>query len=113
MRVSVLCIAVRWALTSEDTGNMKTGRREDSRWRRGTCPNKVRKKAGTDCSMSEVSFHCEELSLGVVFSIGKFHSSSLHILQLNLICPIPVYISDYPRVFEVNQGVVNKEATSG
>jgi len=63
--------------------------------------------------MSKVSLHCEELGLGAVFSIGKLHSASLHIFQLDLVCPIPVHISNYPRVFEVNQGVVNKDATSG
>ena len=89
------------------------GRRKDSRWRRGTCLNKVREKVGTDCSVSKVPFHCEEPSSSAVLSVGEFYSSSLHVLQLNLICPIPVYISDYPRVFEVNQGVVDKETTSG
>jgi len=73
----------------------------------------MREKTGTNCSMSKVSLHCEELGLGTILGIGKFHFSSLHVFQLNLICPIPVYVSDYPRVFEVNQGVVNKKATSG
>ena len=63
--------------------------------------------------MSEVSLHHKELGLGAVFGIGKLHSMLLHVFQLDLVCPIPVYIGDYPRVFEVNQGVVNKEATSG
>ena len=63
--------------------------------------------------MSKVLLHCEELVLGAVFSVGELHSSLLHVFQLNLVCPIPVYISNYPRVFEVNQGVVDKEVTSG
>jgi len=77
------------------------------------CSNEVRKEASTDCCVSEVLLHREELGLGAIFSIGKLHFASLHVFQLNLVCPIPVYVSDYPRVFEVNQGVVDKETTSG
>jgi len=40
---------------------------------------KMGKKAGMDCSMSEVLLHCEELVLGVVFSVGKLHLMSLHV----------------------------------
>jgi len=73
----------------------------------------VRKEASTNRCVSEVPLHCKELGLGVIFSVGKLHSTSLHVLQLNLVCPIPMYISDYPRVFEVDQGIVDKKATSG
>ena len=66
-----------------------------------------------DRCVSEVSLHCKELVLSTIFSVGELHSTPLHVFQLNVICPVPVYISDYPRVFEVNQGVVDKEATSG
>jgi len=73
----------------------------------------VREETSADCCMSEISLHCKELGLGAVFSIGELHFMPLHVFHLDLVCPIPVYISDYPRVFEVNQGVVDKEATSG
>ena len=110
--VSIFVVAVRWPLTSEDMGNMEARGREDSWWRWGMCSNKVRKETGMDRCMSEVSFHCKELGLGAVFSVGELYSTLLHIFHLNLVCPIPVYVSDYPRVFEVNQGVVDKETTS-
>jgi len=77
------------------------------------CSDEVQKETSTDRCMSKVPLHCKELGLGAVFSIGKLHSTSLHVFQLDLVCSIPVYISDYPRVFEVNQGVVDKETTSG
>ena len=73
---------------------------------------KMGKEAGTNHSMGKVTLHGEELVLSVVFSIGEFYFSPLHVFQLDLICPVPVYISDDPRVFEVNQGVVDKESTS-
>jgi len=77
------------------------------------CSNEVRKETSADRCVSEVSLHHKELGLGAIFSVGELHSMPLHIFQLNLVCPISVYVSDYPRVFEVNQGIVNKEATSG
>jgi len=77
------------------------------------CSNNVREKTSTDCCMSKVLLHCKKLGLSAIFSVGELHSTLLHIFQLNLVCPVPVYVSDYPRVFEVNQGVVDKEATSG
>ena len=79
MHIGVFVIAVRWSLTSEDAGDVKARGREDSRWRHRTCPNNMRKKASTDCYMSEVLLHCKELGLGAVFSIGKLHSMPLHI----------------------------------
>ena len=75
---------------------------EDGWWRWGTCPDKVREKAGMDRSISEVSPHCEELGLSMIFSIHKFYSSPLHVLQLDLICPVSVHVSDYPRVLEID-----------
>jgi len=63
--------------------------------------------------MGEISLHCKEHTLGAVFGVGELHSTPLHVLQLDLVCPIPMYVSDYPRVFEVNQGIVDKEVTSG
>ena len=66
------------------------------------CPNEVRKEASTDRCVSEVSLHCDELGLGAILSVGKLHFASLHIFQLDLVCPIPVYVSNYPRVFEVD-----------
>jgi len=112
-RISIFVIAVGWPLTSKDVGNVKVRGREDGRWQRRACSNKVRKETSMDCCVSEVSLHCKELGLGAIFSIGKLHSTPLHVFQLNLVCPIPVYVSDYPRVFEVNQGIVDKETTSG
>jgi len=112
MRVGVFSVAIGWTLTSEDAGNVKTGRRENGRWQWRTCPDEMREKTGTDCSISEVSLHCKKLSFSAIFGVGEFHSSSLHILQLDLVCPIPMHVSDYPRIFEVNQGIVNKEMTS-
>jgi len=111
-RVGVFVIAIRWSLTSEDMGNVEARGRENGRWRQGTYLKHVREEMGTDRCVSKVSLHCKELVLGAIFSIGKLHSTSLHILQLNLVCPVPVYVSNYPRVFEVNQGIVDKEATS-
>jgi len=113
MHVGIFAITVGWSLASKDTGNVETRGREDGRWRRRVCSNKVRKEASTDRCMSKVSLHCKEFVLGAIFGISKLHSTPLHILQLSLVCPIPVYVSNYPRVFEVNQGVVDKEMTSG
>jgi len=87
-------------------------RRKTTRARRTLRPLDLN-KTSADCCVSEVPLHCKELGLGAVFSIGELHSTSLHVFQLILVCPIPVYVSDYPRVFEVNQGVVDKETTSG
>jgi len=106
-------IFVGWPLTSEDAGNVEARGREDGRWRWRTCSNNMREETSADRCVSKVLLHCKELGLSAVFSVGELHSSPLHILQLDLVCPIPVYVSDYPRVFEVNQGIVNKETTSG
>ena len=77
------------------------------------CSNKVGKEMSTNRCVGEILLHYKELGLGMVFSVGKLYSTPLHVFQLDLVCPIPVYISDYPRVFEVDQGVVDKETTSG
>jgi len=100
--ISIFVIVVRWPLTSEDAGDVEARGREDGRWRRRTCLNKARKETSMNCCVSEVPLHCKELGLGAVFGVGKLHSTLLHVFQLNLVCPIPVYISDYPRVFEVD-----------
>ena len=113
MRVGIFTITVGWSLASEDMGNVETRGREDGGWRWRVCSNKVRKEASTDRCVSKVSLHCKKFVLGTIFGVSKLHSTPLHVFQLNLVCPIFVYVSDYPRVFEVNQGVVDKEATSG
>jgi len=113
VRIGIFVIAIRWPLTSEDAGNVEARGREDGRWRQRTCLNNVREETSTDRYVSKVSLHCKELGLSTIFSVGKLHSTPLHVFQLNLVCPVPVYVSDYPRVFEVNQGIVDKEVTSG
>ena len=69
-------------------------------------------EAGTNGSVSKISFYREELAFEVVSGIVQFHPSSLHVVQLGLVCPIPVYVSNDPGVLEVDQGVVNKKAAS-
>ena len=62
--------------------------------------------------MSKVAFDRQELALDAVLGVVQLYLSSLHVVQLSLVCPIPMYVSNDPRIFEVNQSVVNKEATS-
>jgi len=78
--VCIFIIAVRWPLTSKNAGNVGARRRENGRWRRRACSKEVGKEASTDRCMGEVSLHCEKLGLGAIFSIGEFHSASLHIV---------------------------------
>ena len=61
--------------------------------------------------MGEIALHSEEFSLGAIFGIVQLDPSSLHVGQLVLVCSVPVYVSDDPWVFEVNEGVVNEELT--
>ena len=113
VRVSAFVVTVRWSLTGEDVGNIEAGRGEDSGRRRGTRSEEMGKKAGMNHSVSKITLHSEKFALGAIFGIGELHFSPLHILQLNLISLIPMYISDDPWVFKVDQGIVDKESTSG
>jgi len=111
--VGIIVLVVGWPLTGENVGNVDTGRGEYGGQRRRTCSEEMGKKMGANRSMSEVALHSEKFVLGTIFSIGELHPSPLHILQLDLISPIPMHISDDPWVFEVDQGIVDKELTSG
>jgi len=72
----------------------------------------VRLKTSTHCCMSEIALHSEKLGLSMILSIVQLDSLSLHVGQLVLVRLVPMDISDHPRVFKVNESVVDKEATS-
>ena len=78
-RIGIFVIAIGWSLTSKDAGNVEARRRKDGGWRWGTCPNNMSEETGTDCCVSKVPLHCNELGLGTVFSVGKLHFMPLHI----------------------------------
>jgi len=70
-------------------------------------------ESGADSSISKVSFHHTEFSLGAVFPFVKLNSLALYRLEFTLMRPIPVNISDNTGILEINDGVVDEESGSG
>jgi len=78
--VGIVVLVVSRPLTSKNAGNVGAGRREYSGWRWGTRSEEMGKKASTNCSVSKITLHSKKFVLGMIFGIGKLHSSLLHIL---------------------------------
>jgi len=63
----------RWTLGSEDMWDLIiTGWNKESGGERGTCGQKVLLEAGADCTRSEASFYCEQVSLSPSFLLPQF-----------------------------------------
>ena len=77
--------------------------------RRGTNTVEVRNKLGADGGVSKVAFHHTKFALGITFLPIKFNLLALYHLEFALMCLIPIDISDNTRVFEIDDGIVNKE----
>ena len=71
---------------------------------------KMGNKSGAHGGISKVSFHHTELCLSVVFSLVKFDLLAFYRLELVLVCPIPIDISNNTRILEIDDGVVDKES---
>jgi len=70
----------------------------------------VRNESGVDSSVSEMALHHTQLALSATFPSVKFNLLALYCLEFTLVRPIPVDISDDAGVFEVYNGVVDKES---
>jgi len=80
---------------------------------RGTDAVKMGNKSGADSSVSEMSFHHTELALGTVFPLIELNSLALYRLEFTLMRSIPINVSDNTGIFEIDDGVVDKESGSG
>jgi len=76
------------------------------------CFDQMREKLGAGGSVSKVALHSKELGLSSIFSVSQFYLSPFHVLQLNLVCLISMHVSNNPRIFEVNEGIVDKDSAS-
>jgi len=70
-------------------------------------------KSGANGSIGEMALYHAELALGVFFPSVKLDSLTLYCLEFTLVCLIPINVSDNTRVFEVYDGVVDKESGGG
>ena len=100
--VGVFVLTIWWSLACEDTRNMDRAGREYRRWRWGACFDEVRSEAGTNGSVGKITLYREEFTFEVISGIVQFYPSPFHVVQLSLVCPIPMYVSNDPRVFEVD-----------
>ena len=78
--------------------------------RRGVYTIEVGNELGADGSISEMTLHHTQFALSAIFPFVKFDSLAFHHLEFTLMCPVPVDISDNTGVFEVYDGVVDKES---
>ena len=98
---------IGWPLSSEDMGNMNgvSGGRANA--------VKMRDKPSADGGIGEVVLHHVKLALSAFFPSIKFDLLALYHLEFDLVCSIPINVSDNTRVFEVYDGVVNEESGGG
>jgi len=73
----------------------------------------VGNKPSVDGSVSEMVLYHTKLALSIVLPSIKLDSLALYHLELALMRPISINISDYARVFEVYNGIVDEESRSG
>ena len=81
--------------------------------RRGADTIEMRNELGANRSIGEVAFHHAELGLGIVFPLVKLDTLAFYCLELALMCPIPIDVSNNTRVFEIYNGIVDKESGGG
>ena len=98
---------IGWPLSGEDVGNMNGV----SRGR--TNAVKVRSESGANGGIGEVAFYHAKRTLSAFFPSVELDSLALYCLEFALVCPIPINISDNTRVFEVYDGIVDKELGGG
>jgi len=77
---------------------------------RGANAIEVGSESDANGSISEMALYHTQLALSVIFSFVKFNLLALYRLKFTLMCLIPVDISDNTGVFEVYDGIVNKES---
>ena len=73
----------------------------------------VRGESSADCCVSEVVFHYAEFALGGVFPFVKLDMLAFYRLELALMHPISINVSDNTRVLEIYDGVVDEKSGSG
>jgi len=73
----------------------------------------MRDEPSVDRGVSEVVFHHTEFALGGVFPFVKLDTLAFYCLELVLMHPISVDISDNTRVLEIYDGIVDEESGSG
>jgi len=73
----------------------------------------MRDEPSTDGGICKVAFHHAELALSDIFPLIKFDALAFYCLELALMRPIPINVSDNTRVFEIYDGVVDEESGSG
>jgi len=81
--------------------------------RRGANMIEVGNEPSTNGSIGEVSLHHAKFALGIAFSPVKLNSLVLYHLEFTLMRSIPIDVSDNTRVFEIYDGVVDKESRGG
>jgi len=98
---------IRWPLSSEDTGNVNSvsGRRTNT--------VEMRDKPSVNGGIGEVSFHHTKLALSIALPSVKLNSLALYHLELTLMRPIPIDVSNNTRVLEVYNGIVDEELGGG
>ena len=94
-------------MSGKDTGNV------NSVSGRGTKTVEVWDEPCTNGGISEVALHHAEFALGIVLPSIELDSLALYCLELILMRPIPVYVSNNAGVFEVYNGVVDEESGCG
>ena len=110
--VGVFVFAVRWPLTGKDAGNMEARGREYRGWRWGACFDKVGGQTSANGGVSKVPLYCQKFTFDTVLGVVQLYPSPLHVVQLDLVRPVAVYVSDNPRVFEVDQSIIDEKAAS-
>ena len=74
---------------------------------------KMRNEPSANSGIGKMSFHHTELALSIALSSVELNSLALYHLELILICPISINVSDNARVFEIYDGIVNEELGGG
>ena len=80
---------------------------------RGANTIEMRNESGANRSVSEVTFYHVELGLGIVFPLVELDTLAFYRLKLALMRSIPIDVSNNTRVFEIYNGVVDKESGGG
>jgi len=73
----------------------------------------VGNESGVNGGISKVVLHHTEFALSAFFPSIELNSLALYCLEFTLMCLIPVNISNNTRVFEVYDGIVDKELRCG